>query len=277
MGSIHQNQIAEESWQNGYCTSLENWRPQGLGGSNPSLSAYLTFWAKTPILSSHFPTNAGSSKGVAMKYSIVSRAMIAFVLATIAGCSSPDPAETMKPLNETYVAVWNGADPSALDGIVDVNFVRHLNSVSTASLDSLKSRIAMIRATYPDFTVAINGQMYMKEGSVARFTFTGTHSGRGAASLAGKKIRVSGQSMIRVADGKIAEEWVTTEDLTLLTQLGYTITPPAKPREAAKKGSTPSKKGATAVKSSKTTATKKPAAAKTTKKAPAKKATTKKN
>lgn len=28
-----------ESWQNGYCTSLENWRPKGHGGSNPSLSA----------------------------------------------------------------------------------------------------------------------------------------------------------------------------------------------------------------------------------------------
>ncbi len=27
-----------EGWQNGYCTSLENWRPQGLGGSNPSPS-----------------------------------------------------------------------------------------------------------------------------------------------------------------------------------------------------------------------------------------------
>jgi hypothetical protein len=29
-----------ESWQNGYCTGLENRRPKGLGGSNPSLSAY---------------------------------------------------------------------------------------------------------------------------------------------------------------------------------------------------------------------------------------------
>jgi hypothetical protein len=28
-----------EGWQNGYCTSLENWRPKGLGGSNPSPSA----------------------------------------------------------------------------------------------------------------------------------------------------------------------------------------------------------------------------------------------
>ncbi len=31
--------IFMESWQNGYCTSLENWRAQALGGSNPSLSA----------------------------------------------------------------------------------------------------------------------------------------------------------------------------------------------------------------------------------------------
>ena len=28
-----------EGWQNGYCTGLENRRPQGLGGSNPSPSA----------------------------------------------------------------------------------------------------------------------------------------------------------------------------------------------------------------------------------------------
>ena len=30
---------AREGWQNGYCTGLENRRPQGLGGSNPSPSA----------------------------------------------------------------------------------------------------------------------------------------------------------------------------------------------------------------------------------------------
>ena len=29
----------QESWQNGYCTGLENRRPQGLTGSNPVLSA----------------------------------------------------------------------------------------------------------------------------------------------------------------------------------------------------------------------------------------------
>ena len=45
-----------ESWQNGYCTGLENRRPQGLGGSNPSLSAdkekhnFMMFSRHTQIL-----------------------------------------------------------------------------------------------------------------------------------------------------------------------------------------------------------------------------------
>jgi hypothetical protein len=49
-----------EGWQNGYCTSLENWRPQGLGGSNPSPSVNeLQHFAQvvSRALSTDLPTN----------------------------------------------------------------------------------------------------------------------------------------------------------------------------------------------------------------------------
>ena len=216
-----------------------------------------------------------------MKYSLVPLIAVVALLAIVGSCSSPDPAETMKPITDTYIGVWNGGDPAALDPIVDAGFVRHLNSVSAAGLDLLKSHIALVRETYPDFNVTLDHSMYTKDGAVGHFTFTGTHSGKGGAALAGKKVKVSGQNMIHVANGKITEEWVTTEDLTMMTQLGYTLTPPAKPKETAKKGTT-AKKGATAVKSTKAT-TKKPAVTKkkatttSSKKAPAKKTTTKKN
>lgn len=38
-----------ESWQNGYCTGLENRRPKGHGGSNPSLSAINTPTNPLPV------------------------------------------------------------------------------------------------------------------------------------------------------------------------------------------------------------------------------------
>lgn len=217
-----------------------------------------------------------------MKYSLVPLIAVVALLVITGGCSSPDPAETMKPITDAYVGVWNGGDPAALDPIVDASFVRHLNSVSASGLDLLKSRIALVREIYPDFNVTLDHSMYTKDGAVGRFTFTGTHSGKGEAALAGKKVKVSGQNMIHVTNGKITAEWVTTEDLTMMTQLGYTLTPPAKPKETAKKGTTTAKKGATAAKSTKTT-TKKPAVTKknttttSSKKAPAKKTTTKKN
>ena len=49
-----------ESWQNGYCTSLENWRPQGLGGSSPSLSARLRSWEAELRLAGKTTSREGS-------------------------------------------------------------------------------------------------------------------------------------------------------------------------------------------------------------------------
>ena len=40
----------QEGWQNGYCTSLENWRAQALGGSSPSPSVDDTSGQKPDVL-----------------------------------------------------------------------------------------------------------------------------------------------------------------------------------------------------------------------------------
>ena len=56
-----------ESWQNGYCTGLENRRPKGHGGSNPSLSAIIppsVTWQPPPglITKQSHPLNATFSR-----------------------------------------------------------------------------------------------------------------------------------------------------------------------------------------------------------------------
>ena len=55
-------EFRKESWQNGYCTGLENRRPQGLGGSNPSLSAKEVECDSLP--SSFFPLLRAKSANV---------------------------------------------------------------------------------------------------------------------------------------------------------------------------------------------------------------------
>jgi len=62
---------------------------------------------------------------------------------------------------------------------------------------------------------------------VARWTVTGTNTGpMGDLPPTGKKVRFSGVTIFRVVNGKFVEKWTYYNELTILRQLGYTITPP---------------------------------------------------
>ncbi|MBN2345170.1 MAG: hypothetical protein JXO51_02190, partial [Candidatus Aminicenantes bacterium] len=43
----------------------------------------------------------------------------------------------------------------------------------------------------------------------------------------GQKMNVMGISMLHFADGKIKDEWISSNDLLWMQQLGYQLLPPA--------------------------------------------------
>ena len=56
---------------------------------------------------------------------------------------------------------------------------------------------------------------------MARCTATGTHHGEYMGVPAtGKKVKFSWITIYRIADGKVAEEWLVFDQLGLLQQLG---------------------------------------------------------
>jgi predicted ester cyclase len=57
-------------------------------------------------------------------------------------------------------------------------------------------------------------------------TSTGTHTGPGQIPPTGKKIKVSSVSIIRLVNGKIAEQLIYANRAAVLRQLGFTFTPP---------------------------------------------------
>ena len=59
-----------------------------------------------------------------------------------------------------------------------------------------------------------------------RWTFTGNHTGPGSFPPTGKKVQVTGISISRIVNGKVAEEWVETDNLSAVQQLGFTLTSP---------------------------------------------------
>jgi len=153
--------------------------------------------------------------------------IMAFVF--FAGCQQKqDPSLKLKPLVDKYVGVWNRGNLEELDAIMTSNFAYHSNqSADVNGIDGLKKVISEFRTAYPDLSIVVNDDVYSENKSAARWTLTGTNTGAGAMPPTGKSAKVWGISILRFANGKIAEEWLGFDNQSLMEQLGYTMTPPS--------------------------------------------------
>jgi steroid delta-isomerase-like uncharacterized protein len=150
------------------------------------------------------------------------------------GCQQPpDPVREatakLKPVVDAYTQVWNTGNLNALDAICVPQVVRYDRTTDVyRGLDSLKRFIARIRETYPDFKVTTEEVFYVGDHAVARWTITGTNTGPGTFPPTGKSFKATGLSLSRFVDGKLAEERAEYDRFSVLQQLGFQLTPPAK-------------------------------------------------
>jgi predicted ester cyclase len=84
----------------------------------------------------------------------------------------------------------------------------------------------MFYAAFPDLHHSIEDQIAEGDRVVTRITIRGTHQGElmGIAPT-GKQIIVTAISIDRIVNSKIAEEWVNSDVLGMLQQLGAVPTP----------------------------------------------------
>jgi predicted ester cyclase len=81
--------------------------------------------------------------------------------------------------------------------------------------------MAMFHTAFPDLQIAIDDMVAEADKVVTRFTGSGTHQGELMGIAPTGKHAVAGAiSIIRVADGKVTEEWDQLDMLSLLQQLG---------------------------------------------------------
>jgi steroid delta-isomerase-like uncharacterized protein len=153
---------------------------------------------------------------------------------SLGGCSSPPPdySAQYKPLADAYVAGWNEGSFDTFDNMLTADFKRRAPGGAVgnaAGIEAIKTLMTNTRIAYPDVKVVITEGHYLKDVAVLIWTATGTNTGPGAdgSPPTGKPITVSGMTLMRYRDGKIAEENVAMDMLDWFQQLGYTVTPPA--------------------------------------------------
>ncbi len=98
-----------------------------------------------------------------------------------------------------------------------------------------KKRANLYRSAFPDLHFTVEEVIADGDKVVARYSARGTHKGElNGIAPTGKSTNVSGVTIARIANGKVAESWVNWDALGLMRQLGVVPEHAAKSKTATR-------------------------------------------
>ena len=114
--------------------------------------------------------------------------------------------------------VWNKGNLEIMGELYSADIVRHFlhDGSEIKSLDKLRDSILNNRQAFPDWAEEI--KLIVAEGNfvATHFTSTGTNKGSFLGNPAtGKQIHINEMSIYRIVDGKIVEQWLLPDLLSL--------------------------------------------------------------
>jgi steroid delta-isomerase-like uncharacterized protein len=138
---------------------------------------------------------------------------------------SATTTEQNKAVVRRFFDAWNSRQPEAFDNLLTADVVRHCEAtpgVEARSLDQIKEFLRLDTAVFPDSIQTIKLMIAEENLVAAWFTYEGTQQGpMGPLPPSGRKARFDFGAMFRIEDGKIAEWWVTWDNMTILRALGH--------------------------------------------------------
>jgi steroid delta-isomerase-like uncharacterized protein len=122
-----------------------------------------------------------------------------------------------------FAELWNTGKLSVADEIFAPNYQHHDSSTPDFGLgpESEKRRATLYLTAFPDLHLTIEDVIAEGETVMTRWSCRGTHTGdlNGIAPT-GKQVTISGVTVARVSNGKMAEAYVNWDALGLMQQLG---------------------------------------------------------
>ena len=124
---------------------------------------------------------------------------------------------------------WNKGNLAVIDELLSPDYVLHIAAPGTPDREGYKQAVNMYRTAFPDFHFTIEDMVAEGEKVAIRATMRGTQQGElmGFAPT-GKELTQTAIAIRRFEGGKIVEEWVETNMLGLMQQMGV-VAAPGKP------------------------------------------------
>ena len=121
-----------------------------------------------------------------------------------------------------FAEAVNTGNFDLFDQVVDPNSVDHDPADGQVPGPSgYRMFFSGMRAAFPDMTVTPETIVQDEDTIAFAYTLTGTHTGPlGKIPPTGKKVKIRGMQISKFKDGKMVERWGSSDELTLLRQIG---------------------------------------------------------
>ena len=143
------------------------------------------------------------------------------------GCGGKRPEDefsSQKAQIDKLLGFWNTGNFSGIETVLHPDFEMRVSPRFNPrkGLAAFMQSVTRQREAYPDFLITVHEGVFSRDMVAGRWTITAT-------APDGRKLQVMGLSLLHFMDGKIRDEWIGNNDIEWMTQLGYTLTPPASP------------------------------------------------
>lgn len=159
------------------------------------------------------------------------KTLFEFIIVTIVfgvvGCKDAEiiRSQESKTVAAKAFEVVGSGDFGNMDNYIAENYVRHCQAtpeLNITSLSQFKEFIRQDRQAIPDQRLEV--KKLIAEGDMVAFwaTYLGTQTGQmGPFPPSNKSVSLDFSGIHRIENGKIAETWITWDNLAILSQLGH--------------------------------------------------------
>lgn len=129
-------------------------------------------------------------------------------------------------VRRVFDEIINQGNLGATDEVLSTRYVNHNFAEVQPGPEGFKQVISMFRSAFPDMKIMIEDVLAEDDKIMTRGYCTGTHHGEFMGIPAtGKEVRFGYIDIWRVENGKLTENWVQMDNMSMMQQLGVAPAP----------------------------------------------------
>jgi steroid delta-isomerase-like uncharacterized protein len=150
--------------------------------------------------------------------------MPAAVTMVLMGCAASDDqvkVRNIEVVHVLYSEIWSKGNFDLIGDVFAEDFVGHFPAETVHGQKGVVAHVMALRTAFPDWTEEVEDTIADRDRVVTRFTSRGTNLGDFFGNPpTGNRVEISEVAIFKLSDGKIVEQWVYPDILSMQRQLG---------------------------------------------------------